>query len=187
MKIAVRYDDAVARAFITGLEGRLKSLVPALKQVGEHMLRATRAEDHTSEAPDGSKWAPLSPSTLKRKKGPKILTESGMLRGTIRWQLMGATAVAIGTNKPYGRIHQLGGTITQGARSELFTRNRYTRGAKKGQFKKGTKEGRGFTFTDRKIRIPARPYLGISGADRDEIAAIVMDNILARGRALKGR
>lgn len=186
MKIAVRYDDAGARAFITGLEGRLKSLVPALKQVGEHVLRATEERFSREKAPDGSKWAPLSPSTLKRKKGPKILTESGMLRGTIRWQLVGTTAVAIGTNKPYGRIHQLGGTITQGARSELFTRNRYTRGAKKGQFRKGTKEGRGFTFKDRRIRIPARPYLGISGADRDEIVAIVMDNILARGRA-KGR
>jgi phage gpG-like protein len=90
--------------------------------------------------------------------------------------------VAIGTDSRYGRIHQLGGTITQGARSELFTRNR----RKSGAFKKGTKEGRGFTFGERKIAIPARPYLGISKADGEEIAAIVMDNILAGGRA-KGR
>jgi phage virion morphogenesis protein len=153
VKITVKYDDAGARAFITGLEGRLKSMVPALKQIGEHMLRVTEERFSREQAPDGSKWAPLKPSTLRRKKGPKILTESNELRGGIRWQLVGTTAIAIGTNKPYGRIHQLGG-----------------------------KAGRG-----RKTTIPARPYLGISSADQDEIAAIVIDNILARGRARKGR
>jgi phage virion morphogenesis protein len=182
MNISVKIDDGGTKAYIAGVEGRLKNMVPALKQIGEHMLLATEGRFAKEQSPQGVKWAPLKPSTLKRKKGPKILTESAMLRGTIRWQLMGANAVAIGTDRPYGRIHQIGGTITQGARSELFTRNR----RKSGAFKKGTKEGQGFTFKKRKIKIPARPYLGISSADQAIISEIVMDNILAGGRA-KGR
>jgi phage virion morphogenesis protein len=152
MNISVKMDDGGTKVYIAGVGDRLKNMIPALKQIGEYMLIATEGRFSKEQSPQGVKWAPLKPSTLKKKKGPKILTESGILRGTIRWQLQGANAVAIGTDRPYGRIHQLGG-----------------------------KAGRGHKAT-----IPARPYLGISRADGDEIAAIVMDNILARGRA-KGR
>ncbi len=148
MKISVKVDDVGTKAYVTGVEGRLKNMVPALKAIGEHTLIATEGRFERQQDPGGRKWAPLKPSTRRRKKHPKILTESGMLRGTIRYRLMGTNAVAIGTNRPYGRIHQLGG-----------------------------KAGRSHRAT-----IPARPYLGFSKADRDEIAAIVMDNILAQGK-----
>jgi len=149
MKISVKVDDVGTKAYVTGVEGRLKNMVPALKAIGEHTLIATEGRFERQQDPGGRKWAPLKPSTRRRKKHPKILTESGMLRGTIRYRLMGTNAVAIGTNRPYGRIHQLGG-----------------------------KAGRG-----RKVTIPARPYLGFSGTDREEIEAILVDHI----RIEKGR
>jgi len=90
------------------------------------------------------------------------------------------TAVAIGTNKIYGPIHQFGGTVKQGARSELFQRNRYVRGAKKGSFKKGSIAGRGFTFKDRTINITARPFLGLSASNSNEITGIINEYIAGR-------
>ena len=83
----------------------------------------------------------------------------------------------VGANKEYAAIHQLGGTIMQGARSELFLRNRYKRatktGRKKGMFKKGTTAGRGLTFRERRIVIPARPFLGLSPENSKEILGII--------------
>lgn len=163
------------------IAGRCGSLRPVMRAIGDRVVRQTwQRFNQGGPAPDGTPWAPLKSATLRQKKHRKILTESGHLRGSIRYRVLGRTAVAIGTNKVYGAIHQFGGTITQGARSELFVRNRYTRGAKKGQFKKGTAEGRGFTFGNRSIAIPARSYLGLSRANSDEVIGIMNNYIMGR-------
>ena len=64
----------------------------------------------------------------------------------------------VGSNLPYARIHQLGGTIRP----------------KKGKFLKF----RGLDGEDvfvKEVTIPARPYLGISDDDREEIMDTMTD------------
>ncbi|MFH2011689.1 MAG: phage virion morphogenesis protein [Pseudomonadota bacterium] len=173
-EIRIQNEDKAVQSALGALAGKVKNLSPVMKIIGEYMLRSTEERFNSQgPSPDGKPWAPLKASTLKRKKHSKILTESGHLRGSIRYQLQGTSAVAIGTNKEYGAIHQLGGQITQGARSETFLRKRHVNGEKKGSFKKGTTAGRGFTFGEKKINIPARPYLGVSARDSTEIVGIV--------------
>ncbi len=168
--ITIRIDDKPVLDALNRLSRKMGDLSPALKVIGEDLVKSTEARFNSQgPAPDGARWAALSPATLKRKKHSKILTESGHLRGSIRSQLMGTHAVAVGTNRVYGAIHQLGGTLQHGARSEIFVRNR----SKSGAFKKGTTAGRGFTIRAHETRIPARPYLGISREDSGRIAGIV--------------
>lgn len=181
--IHIRIDDGKTRELLKRLAGRIKDLRPALKAIGEHLVKSTdRRFEAQGPAPDGTPWAPLEESTLarKRRKGRimKILQERGHLRGSIRAQLLGKTAVAVGTNRVYAAAQQFGADITQAARSEIFQRNRYVRGGKKGRFKKGTISGRGFTFGERRIHIPARPFLGVDAQDSGVIAGII-DRYLA--------
>jgi phage virion morphogenesis protein len=172
--IRITVDDRQATARLGEFVRRMGNPLAALRVIGERLVRQT--EDRFNKqgpAPDGTPWAPLAASTRRKKKHPKILTESGQLRGSIRYQVLGANAVAVGTNKVYAAIQQLGGEIVQGARSELFTRKRYVRGTKKGRFKKGTVAGQGFTFAERRIAIPARAFLGVSAQDGEELVRIL--------------
>lgn len=139
-EITIRIEDKAVRAALNRLAARGGNLAPALKVIGEELVKSTEARfGSQGPAPDGTPWPKLSPMTLTRKKHPKILTESGHLRGSIRSRLLGSRAVAVGTNRAYAAIHQLGGQA-----------------------------GRG-----RKVTIPARPYLGVSAADRVRILTVL--------------
>ena len=89
----------------------MADLDPVYKNMGEHLDQSTRYRYRLEQAPDGSPWAPLSPHTLKRKRGHKILQElgeSGGLLGTLHYQI-GADGLRYGTDRVYGAIHQEGG------------------------------------------------------------------------------
>ena len=141
-----------------------------LNIVGERMIRQTDDRFTAQKDPESRPWKPLKPATLKRKKSRLILTESHQLRDSIRYQVSGPV-LRVGTNKVYGAIHQLGGGIKQGARSELFIRNR----GDSGRFARGTLAGRGFTFRERTFTMPARPYLGVSKEDSADIVEVLTD------------
>ncbi|PKN10603.1 MAG: hypothetical protein CVU72_00655 [Deltaproteobacteria bacterium HGW-Deltaproteobacteria-7] len=178
-EIIIKVDGADAvRQKLLAISGRTANLSPIMKAIGERVVEQTKRRFETGgPAPDGKAWA--KPKTPNPKR-IRTLTVSGQLRDSIRFQMISNNEVAIGTNKVYGAIHQLGGVITQGARSELFQRNRYVRGPNKGSFKKGTTAGRGFTFKDRTINMPARPFLGLSQANSNEIIGIINDYIAGR-------
>ncbi|MBI3771465.1 MAG: phage virion morphogenesis protein [Gammaproteobacteria bacterium] len=130
-----------------------------LAEIGSYVVSATKARFRKSEAPDGSKWQPLSYVTkLARIGGRKAfkkrggltsraqrtlgnmlpLIDRGHLMGSITYNVSG-DSVAIGTNRKYGAIHQFGDMA-----------------------------GRG-----RKVKIPARPFLGLSRTDRIEVDHIM--------------
>jgi len=158
--ITIRIEDReVQRVFHTLIE-RGKNLRPFLKAIGETVVLQTEERfDSQGPAPDGTAWPKLKESTRLQKKHSKMLTESGELRGSIRYQLIGNDTVAIGTNKVYGAIHQLGGKT--GARMIVPVKGKalYWPGA---------------AHPVRAVRhpgsnIPARPYLGLSRENSDEI------------------
>ena len=119
------------------------------------------------------KWEGLAASTIKsrerRGKWPgKKLQVSGMLAASVHPAHRENEAI-VGTNIRYGKIQQLGGTVSIPARSALYNPKRKTRGKGKGQFKKGTTPGRGATFGAHSVTIPARPYLNLHPAEVVEI------------------
>jgi phage virion morphogenesis protein len=143
--ITVRIDDAALRKAIDRVIDHMADLTPAMQDIGEYMLGATRDRFDTETAPDGSKWAALSPRYAARKARMRnalkgILTRRGTLRDTIRYKAS-RSDVVIGSDRPYAAIHQLGGQAGRGKRAT----------------------------------IPARPFLGISADDQAEIIKILGD------------
>lgn len=53
-------------------------------------------------------WAPLAPSTIKRKGHDKLLYDTGRLRDSITLGEVTPSSAAVGTDAPYSLYHQLG-------------------------------------------------------------------------------
>jgi phage virion morphogenesis protein len=105
--IIITLDDLAVRYNLAQIEHRLQNLRPAFTSMGEYMVRRTEQSFKGEHDPDGVGWAPLSAAYRKRKRGTKILTESGRLRASITYRADG-TQVIIGTNTRYARVHQYG-------------------------------------------------------------------------------
>lgn len=134
-ELTITIDDLLARAELRDIESRIKNLRPAFASMGEFMMRRIDDNFRGQNDPDGVAWAPLSAAYRKRKRGTKILTESGRLRASVTY-LATTVSVTVGTNTKYARAHQLG---------------------------------------YKKRNLPARPFLGASDRDVDELGNILMD------------
>jgi phage virion morphogenesis protein len=177
-EIRIEMKDEAVKAALIGLSRKFSDLSPVMKIIGEYMVRSTENRfNRQGPAPDGSPWKPLAASTLKRKKHPKILTESGALRGDIHYHLLGTRGVAIGTSGriPYAAIHQLGGTIAHKAWIGVLAFK------KKGGFMSRSDAGKRKTairvafahYGEGQTKIPARPFLGVSADDSTKIVGMI--------------
>jgi phage virion morphogenesis protein len=163
-----RIDDHALMAYLAKVENRCIDMTPAMKAIGEYMLRATDQRFTDEEDPEGKAWTPhaaITRALAYRRKGGKthtakrkqvsaaflryaasrkILTEGHYLRRSIHY-VADRDSVVIGTppDIPYAAIHQFGG-----------------------------KAGRG-----KKVKIPARPYLGINDRDRAKAVQIMKQYI----------
>jgi phage gpG-like protein len=175
---------------LDGVESRSQNLSIPLKRAGQLMLYSINQNFLESGRPNS--WAPLSSSTLKQKVrngySSQPLIRGGILKGSIHYRTS-STRLTLGTSVKYAAIHQFGGVINQGARNELFQRNRYLRGIRAGSFKRGIKlsgpnrvgfgfRARGFSMGARTINIPARPFVLFQDQDIDDINKMVKDYII---------
>lgn len=132
---------------------------PLYEEIGEYMIRASEQRFQQGAAPDGSKWAPKSKTTLDRYKrlgyGSKLrpLIRSGALAGTIQ-KFVSPGGVLIGSSLIYSGVMQYG--------------------AAQGAFGKNAR-GRPIPWG----RIPARVWLGLSAADDAAIVALADEHIAA--------
>ncbi len=151
MKVTVEINDRQVNAALGKLARTGANLRPVLTSIGEAMVESTKLRFRDSHAPDGGRWAPLSPVTvaLRRKGSSKPLLDTGRLRNSIT-RAVGVRDVVIGTNVIYAGTHQLG--------------------ARKGQYGK-TRRGAPIPWGN----VPARPFLGMSLGDKAEILAILRD------------
>lgn len=154
VKLTAHGFEAVDAALLERIQA-VRDPTPAQRQIGEYLDLAHRQRWDRAQAPDGAPWAPLSPVTVARKtaKGRPlgILVQSTMLRDTLRWAIQGRELV-FGTDRPYGAAMQFG--LARGAAGR-------------------TRRGTPIPWGD----IPARPWLGLSEADRQEALAIVRRHI----------
>lgn len=100
---------AGVKAVIAVLE-RVANVDPreALEEIGAYLHRRVIENFERQSDPWGRPWEPLSPETVARKGSSRILEDTGGLRQSIAWRLVGSEAVAVGTNLEYAPVHQFG-------------------------------------------------------------------------------
>lgn len=153
--ISVRLDGEV-----DGLLARLNRMsgidkAGIMNAIAEGIRTSTLERFRSEESPEGTKW---SPSIRASKQGGKTLTKSAVLKNSIRAEADGSGA-AVGTNLAYAATHQFG--------------DERTIRAKKGRYLRFQIGGRWVSIPSVRVNIPARPFLGISKEDEEEIRAIL--------------
>lgn len=171
-RFVVTSDLAAAREGLAKLRERGEDLLPAMDAIGGYLADVTRRRFETEIGPDGAKW---TPSRRALKEGGQTLTDSARLRQSITHSAA-ADRVEVGSNVVYAAIHQFGGAIEHRARTQTIFR---TYNARTNELsRRFVKRGRSNFASDHAVgaytvRIPARPFLGLSPADAEEIPAIV--------------
>lgn len=100
--------------------------------------------------------------------------DTGRLRGSITYRVVGQAEVRVGTNVPYAKKIQEGGTttlrLTKDARPAL---------AKLLRRRKDLREPMGFLFTTKKLEIdvPPRPFITVEREDLRAIQKLVKEHV----------
>ena len=154
-----------------------------MPRLGEYLQGSTQKRFKTQTAPDGTPWAPLQKRYARRKRynKDKVLTLRGYLRSYIHYQAS-ADSVEVGSNQKYAAIHQFGGEIDMPERQATV---RYRSVAGKVLFagkkhKRATE--RSVTIPVHFVKIPARPFLGLSAEDDREISRIIREWLAGGGK-----
>ncbi|MDZ7888535.1 MAG: phage virion morphogenesis protein [Pseudomonas sp.] len=125
---------------------------PLLQDMAILGENTTRERFSTKIAPDGSRWI------RGLKNGDDTLHQDGHLVESISGYVNDKSAVW-GVNRIYAAIHQFGGTIK-------------AKGAGGLRFQIG-----GRWSNKRQVTIPARPFLGLSDSDRQDMLDLVSDHL----------
>jgi len=142
-------DKALGRA--TGKLGNTQAL---MESVGDALVSGTMKRFDEKKDPKGKPW---KPSRRALEDGGETLTDSGRLHRSIDYAAT-SNKVMVGSNLAYARIHQKGGEIKP-------------KKAKKLVFK----DSDGKTVAVDAVTIPARPYLGVSKEDMEEVKSTMAD------------
>lgn len=160
MAVSIRIDSnlpLVQKVFagMHKLAGNPQPLLQAIAMLGES---STRARFRSQTGPDGQSW---QPSLRAQMTGGKTLTKDGHLGDSISSTADSYTA-QWGTNRIYAAIHQFGGTIkAKGSGGLRFNIP-------------------GFGWVNkRQVTIPARPFLGVSAEDEQDILELASNHISA--------
>ena len=103
------------------LSKALENKTPLLRRIANTLQNITEESFDKQASPFGEKWKPNSPKTLQKKRGNKILIQSGLLSQSFTQKVTGSSA-QVGTNKSYAAIHQFGGKAGRGKRVTIPAR-----------------------------------------------------------------
>lgn len=147
------------------LLGKIRSLAEIDKRsvnaaLGEAMRESTLERFKQSRAPDGRRW---KTSIRAAAEGGKTLIQSSQLRNSINMR-SDDTGFAVGTNAKHAATHQFGepGRTIRARRAKVL------------RFQVG---GRWISKKKVRVSIPARPFLGLSDDDMQELKAMVEEFI----------
>ena len=154
--------DALSRLWDARTE--MMRPAPLLRSMGERLLAFHQQRFTEQISPEGVPWQELSARYQKRKRknADKVLTRDGYLRNTLRWQV-NADELLFGTNRVYGAIHQFGGRTRPHVIEPRYKKALAFGGAVRKSVQHPGSD------------MPARPFLGLSEADRNEIVEIALD------------
>lgn len=181
ISIKIEIHDETARARLQDILDRLDNRRPLLAAIGERFVRSASDNFRSEKGPDGKPWQPLRPKTVRARERAKqtpiaILRARGHLAGSINHAATN-DEVRIGSPVAYAAIHQLGGTIAKPERQAKIFRKRDADGNVGRRFvrKSDADVVTDVTIPAHSIRIPARPFLGISLADETAIIEDAID------------
>lgn len=156
------------------MENKFEKIYKELKKVYQNIPNkiAVVAQQHFEESFEKrgynetpfEKWKQRKNPNNKKNKGRAILVQSGRLSKSIRIISVSSTNIKIGTDVPYAKIHNEGGQIEQGAKSDNFIRTRNKKGKYKGTRQRQKGEV-GKSYKARTIVIPKRQFLGENNKD----------------------
>lgn len=127
----------------------------AMAAAGEALRTSTLERFDAEKDPEGRRW---KTSIRAHQTGGKTLAITRRLATSIHVE-SSAKGVAVGTNLPYAAVHQFGATIR--AKGDGLLR-----------FKIGDQ-----WISKRSVKIPARPYMGITEDDMREITRIIEEAV----------
>lgn len=173
-EITIDVDDTAITAALDRIAALLTDMTPLMNDLGEYLVRSTKERFAAGQAPDGTPWAPKSQVTIDRQYGKganridirPLFGESRALSSQIHYQV-GSDSVEWGSNLIYAAVQQFG------AKKGEF-------GAAMGRTKPSEKRpwSQDYFFPLPWGDIPARPFLGVSDDDRDQILATVDEWLL---------
>ena len=99
----------------------LADKTPLLRRIANTLQNVTEESFDKQASPFGEKWKPNAPKTLQKKRGNKILIQSGLLSQSFTQKVTGSSA-QVGTNKEYAAIHQFGGKAGRGKKVNIPAR-----------------------------------------------------------------
>lgn len=154
-RLTLELQDREIRAALREWRITGRNPVPMFRAIGTRLVSNTQDRFDAETAPDGTPWKPVQEPWASMKRGAGILRESAMrggLQGFITFDVAGGE-LAVGSNKIYAAVHQFGATIRPKSGPWLIFR---------------TPGGRAFGAAHQ-VTIPARPYLGLSATDQEDI------------------
>lgn len=163
--ITITYTDGGVSAYLAQLAARMSDLTPVMQDMGEVLVMSTKARFASGAAPDGAPWAANSPVTVGRYLGNYAgmykkaggLSKKGAARSAGKKPLIGET------RRLGSEIHAVATSRSVTVGSSLIYAAVQQFGAAKGSLGPRTPWG----------DIPARPYLGLSAADRGQLIDLV--------------
>jgi phage virion morphogenesis protein len=180
MGASINIDMAEITQRLGTLSERLGNLRPLMENIGATLLLSSQMRiEQTKKAPDGSAWTPLARSTIRKRMkagtlGGGILKIHGDLLRSLNYraddQSVTISMGGSGRSMDYARIHQFGGTIErQSSQRTLHYGETGNLWVKRSQSKRTkTVNVGGYTIT-----LPARPVLGLSQEDEEDIREAV--------------
>ncbi len=200
--IKITVDDPEVLSGLEQLQKAVDDIRAAEEAIGAYLVTSTQRRFEREEGPDGAKWARLSPRTANRRigtgKSARIRGYDNILRVKRRLEQsvfpdVDQDGIHVGSNLVYAAIHQLGGEINMPARTQTIyqhydakkdeldrrfsspSHSRNEIGLRRANF------ARDVAVKAHSITMPARPYLGLDDADRQEIATIIEDHLQSAG------
>lgn len=145
---------AAAEARLERLHAGAVDKTPLMQRIAQHLESTTQDRFDIGEAPDGQSW---TPSIRARLTGGLTLKDRGHLQSSFVPD-HGQDFAAIGSNDIRARLLHFGGTVEAKGRALAFE----------------LPGGLGKRFR-KSVVIPARPIVGLSAEDREDIPAIAAD------------
>lgn len=146
--IKITLNDTQALTKINQLAQKLQDRHQLYGIFGETLRSRHRDRMKAQLTPDGSKWKPLQSWYSSTKSSNRVLHKTGELQNTLAYNIL-PNGLEFGSNRPYAAIHHFGGVIKPKRKKALML---------------GANAQFGFA---KQVKIPARPWLGVSNKDGD--------------------
>jgi phage virion morphogenesis protein len=109
MRISIDVDDQEVKRSLARLSNKLDDMTPIMRSIGQSLDTHVQLGFRSGQDPYGNPWAPLSQTTLARRRNGsnRPLRDTARLQNSFSTQA-GKQSVEYGTNVVYAKTHQYG-------------------------------------------------------------------------------